>query len=95
MWLVAVSLKQFAKFFLWDACQKTGISDLISIKMQNRQYAAVSRGIEKLVPMPARGEGASLCFAVPDDTGDDQVGIIKRRTERVRQRVAEFSPFMD
>ena len=52
-------------------------------------------GIEKLVRVPARGERAGLRFAVADDGGHDEVGIVERRAVGVTQRVAEFAAFVN
>ena len=51
--------------------------------------------IEKLVRVPARGQGAGLRFAIAHNAGDDQVGIVKRRAKRVRERVAKLAAFVD
>ena len=40
--------------------------------------------IEKFVRVPTGGERAGLRFAIADDTGNEQLGIVKGRTERVR-----------
>ena len=40
--------------------------------------------IEKFVRVPARGERAGLRFAIADDTGNEQIGIVEGRAERVR-----------
>ena len=45
--------------------------------------------------MPARRERPGLRLAVADDAGDDQVGVVERRAERVRERVAELAALVD
>ena len=45
--------------------------------------------------MPARREGAGLRFAVADDRGDDEAGVVIGRAERMAERVAEFAAFVN
>ena len=45
--------------------------------------------------MPARRERAGLGLAVADDARDEQVGVVERRPERVRERVAELAALVD
>ena len=45
--------------------------------------------------MPGRRQRPGLRFAVADDAGDDQIGIVEHRAISVRQRIAEFAAFMD
>ena len=46
--------------------------------------------IEKLVRVPAGRERSGFRFAITDDAGDEQIGIVERRAKGVRQRVAQF-----
>ena len=45
--------------------------------------------------MPGGGGGARLGLAVADDAGDDQVGVVHRRAEGGRQRVAQLAALVD
>ena len=45
--------------------------------------------------MPARRERPGLGFAVADDAGDEQVRVVERRAERVREGVAELAALVD
>ena len=63
--------------------------------MENGKHGAVARGIEKLVAVPGGGHGAGFGFAVADDAGDDEVGIIECGAEGVGEAVAEFAAFVD
>ncbi len=45
--------------------------------------------------MPARRQRTCLRFAVADDTGDDEVGIVERRAVSVRDRIAEFAALVN
>lgn len=66
-----------------------GVGDLVAVEMQDRQHRAVMRGIQKLVRMPGRRERPGFGFAVTDDAGDNQVGIVERGAIGMDQRVAE------
>ncbi|MPN60009.1 hypothetical protein SDC9_207732 [bioreactor metagenome] len=63
--------------------------------MQNGQHRAVMHRIEKLVRVPACGERAGLRFPIADDAGDEQVGIVKRRPECVRERITQFAALVN
>ncbi len=63
--------------------------------MQDRQHRAVGRRIEKLVGMPGRGQRPGLRLAVADDAGDDQIGIVEHRPERMAERIAQLAAFVD
>ena len=45
--------------------------------------------------MPARRERPGLGLAVADDAGDEEIGVVERRPERVRQRIAELAALVD
>src|ERR1700677_5322460 len=45
--------------------------------------------------MPARREWSRLRFAVTDDGGDDEVGVVEGRAEGVRKRVTKLAALMD
>ena len=45
--------------------------------------------------MPAGGKRSGFRFAVADDARDDQIGIVERRAEGVRQRIAQFSALVN
>lgn len=45
--------------------------------------------------MPAGRKRPGLGLAIPDDTGDDEVGIVERRPKCVGQGIAKLAPFMD
>ena len=45
--------------------------------------------------MPRGSKWSGFRFAVADDTGYDQLGIVECSTERMREAVAEFAAFVD
>ena len=45
--------------------------------------------------MPGGGQRAGLGFAVADDAGDDQVGIVERRAEGVAEAVAQLATLVN
>src|SRR6185437_10056310 len=73
-----------------NARQHGGIGDFISVEMQDGEHGAVGGRIEKLVRVPARGESAGLRFAIADDAGDDEAGIVEGRAVCVDKRVTQF-----
>ena len=69
--------------------------DLVAVQMQDREHGAVADRVEKFIGVPACRQRAGLGFAVADHTRGQQIGIVKHRAERVRQRVTQFAAFMD
>ena len=63
--------------------------------MQDRQDRAIARRVQKLVGMPAGGQGADFRFAVTDDAGDYQVWIVKGGAVGMEQGIAQFAALMD
>ena len=55
----------------------------------------VSTRFARDIARNSRRCGASLCFAVADDTGNDQVRIIHDRTKGHGQCIPQFTPFVD
>jgi hypothetical protein len=51
--------------------------------MQDRQHGAVGDRVEKFVGLPRGRQRAGFRFTVADNAGDDQIGIVERRTESV------------
>ena len=45
--------------------------------------------------MPARRQRAGFCFTIADDAGNDEVGVVERGTEGMRQGIPQFTAFMD
>ena len=69
--------------------------DFVAIKMQDRQHRTVASGIEEFVRMPTRCQRTGFGFAIANDAGDNQIGIIKRRAISVRQRITQFAAFVN
>lgn len=63
--------------------------------MQDRKDRAVASGIEELVTMPTGGERAGFRLAITDNGSGDKIGVVEDGAERMRQRIAEFSTFVD
>src|SRR6266478_1463207 len=63
--------------------------------MQNRQNRAIARRIQKLARVPACCQRSSFCFAVTDNTTNDQIRIIERGPVSVRDRVTKFAAFVN
>ena len=53
--------------------------------MQDRQHRTVGDRVEKLVGLPGGRQGTRLCFTVADDAGDDEIGIVEHRAERMAE----------
>src|SRR6516162_5506101 len=78
-----------------DAGENAGISNLVAIQVEYRQNHAVGRRVQEFVGMPARGERPSLRFAIADDAGNDQIGVVERCSVGMREGVAELAAFVN
>ena len=92
---LAVALEQLHELLLGDAGEHGRVRDLVAVQVQDRQHRAVGDRVQELVRVPARRERSGLRLAVADDARDEQVGIVERRAERVRERVAELAALVD
>ena len=63
--------------------------------MQEGQHRAIVRRIEKLVGMPRSGERPGFRLAIADNAGDDEIGIIEHRPERMAQRIAQLAALVN
>ena len=78
-----------------DAGENRWVGDLVAVEVQDGQDRAVGGGVEEFVGVPGGGEGAGLGFAIADDAGDDQIGIIENRAEGMADRVAKLAAFVN
>ena len=93
--VVAVPDHQRAQLLLRDAVQHGRVGDLVAVEVQDGQHHAVLGGIDELVGVPAGGQRPGFRFAVADDRGDEQAGVVERSAVGVGQRVAQFAALVD
>src|SRR4051812_42603792 len=82
------------EFFVTDTRQQRWVVYFVAVEIENRQHRAVTNWIEKLVDVPRSCERARFRLAISHDGGNNQFGIIKRRTARVRQDVTQSPSLM-
>ncbi len=82
---VAVPLHELEQLRLGDPRQHRRVGDLVPVEVQDGQDRAVPGRVEKLVGVPAGGQGGGLRLAVPDDAGDHQAGVVERGAVGVGQ----------
>ena len=90
-----VAAEQLFQFLVLDAGQDGRVGNLVAVEMQDRQHRAVGGRIEKLVGMPRRGQRSGFRLAIADDAGDDEIGIVEHRPERMAERIAQLAAFVD
>src|SRR5208283_722821 len=95
IWFVTVTNEQAMQLLRRYACENGGISDLVAVQMQNRQHRAVANRVEKFVRVPGSRQRPGLRLTVADYRDHEQVGIIERRTESMREAVTELAALMD
>ena len=70
-------------------------ADLVAVEVEDREHRAVPRGVQETDPLPRALQGGGLRFAIADDRDDDQIGVVERRAERVREDVPELSTLVN
>ena len=78
-----------------DARQHGGVADLVAVQVQDRQHRAVADRVEQLVGLPCGRQRSRFRLAVADDAGDDQIGIVERRSEGMAERVAQLTALVN
>src|SRR5262249_55323283 len=68
---VAIAVKEIFAFFVADAREQSGIVNLVTVEIENRQDRAVSERIEKLIDVPGSRQRSGLGFTVTDYGSDD------------------------
>ena len=93
--LVAITREQTRQLFPTDAREYCRTGDFVAVEMQDRQYSSVRAGVEKFVGMPRRGQRPGLCFSIPNHAAGDEIGIVKHRAIRMKQRIAQLTTFVN
>ncbi len=93
--LIPVTSQQIRQFVFGDARQHRWPRDLVPVQVQNGDYRAIERRIQKLVGMPTGGQRAGLGFTIANDAAGKQVGIVENRAIGVQQRVPQFAALVD
>jgi len=91
----AAAAQKLRQFLMLNAGQHSGVADFVAVEMQDRQHGPVAGRVEQLVGLPGRRQGAGFRFAVADDAGDDQLGIVESGPEGVAERIAQLAAFVN
>ena len=78
-----------------DAGQDGRVADFIAIEVQDRKHSSVGDRVEEFVGLPCGRQGARFRFAVADDAGDDQIGIVERSPEGMAKRVPQLASLVN
>ena len=92
---VAVTFEHASELFVVVAPEHGRPRNFVAVQMKDRQHRAVTRRIQKLNAFPSAFERRRFRLAVADHARDDEIGIIKRRAERMHQRITELAAFVD
>src|SRR5207245_10663719 len=93
--ILAVRCVESGQIIVGHTPSHGGVSDLVAIEVKDGQHSPITPRIHELVRMPACGEGSGLGFAVTDYAADEQVGIVERRAVGMRNRITQFTAFMN
>jgi hypothetical protein len=91
----AAAAQELLQFLVLDAGEDGRVADLVAVEVQDRQHGAVGDRVEQLVGLPRGRQRPGFRFAVADDAGDDQIGVVERRPEGVAERIAQLAAFVD
>jgi hypothetical protein len=90
-----IAAEQLLQFLVVDAGEDGRVGDLVAVEVQDRQHRAIVDGIEKLVGLPRRCQRTGFRLTVADAAGDDEVGIVEHRPERMTEGIPEFAAFVN
>ena len=93
--LPSVARKEREELVLRNAREHSRVRNLPAVEVQDREHCTVRHRIQELVRMPTRCERAGLGLAVAHDARNDQVGVVERGAEGVRERVPELTALVD
>ena len=91
----AAAAQKLLQLLMLDAGQDGRVADLVAVEMQDRQHGAIGDRIEKLVGLPGGRQRTRFRFAVADDAGDDQIGIVERGPEGMAERISQLAAFVN
>src|SRR5262249_27593817 len=86
---------EFLQLLFGDAGKEAGVSDFVTVQMQDRQHAAIAGRVQELVAVPTGRQRACLGFAVADNAGYDEVVIIERGPVGMTKCVAQLASLVD
>ena len=91
----SVPTQQLIQLFMADARKQCRVGDFIAVEMQDGQHRPIRRWMNEFIRMPSGGQRPGFGFTITDHAGDDELWIIKYRTERMAQRVSQLAAFVD
>ena len=91
----AAASYKLLQFLMLDASQNGWVADLIAIEVEDWQHSSISNGIEKFIGLPGSGQRAGFRFAITDDTGNNQTGIIEGGPKSMTKRISQLTTFMN
>ena len=60
-------------------------ADLVTVEVKDREYDPIGKRVEKFIRLPGGRQRACFRFSVPDNAGNDQIGIIEYCSARMTQ----------
>src|ERR1700677_2368337 len=91
----AAATQELLQLLRLDPGKHGRVTDLVPIQVKDRQHYPICDGVEKLVGLPRRGQGACFRLAVTDNAGDDQPGIVKSSSKGMTERIPQFPALVD
>src|ERR1035438_8304550 len=92
--LVATSAVQSLQICVTGASLCGWTRNLVAVEVKNGKDCTVSHRVEEVDGLPTAFKRTGLGFAVTDDAGDNQVGIVESGAECMDQRVAKLAALM-
>ena len=92
--VVAVPGEEATELLVRFAPQHGGAGDLVPVEVEDRQHRSVVDRVQEAHALPRAFERSGLGLAVTDHRDHDEIGVVERRAERVREHVAELAAFV-
>src|SRR5579871_5192209 len=91
----SAAAEKLIQFLAGNPGEDGRVGNLVAVEMQDRQDRAVGDWIEELVGMPRRGERPGFRLAIADDAGNEEIGIVEHRSERMAEGIAQLPALVD
>ena len=93
--LVAVAGEQVSQGLVAHAPKQGGAGEFVAIDVQNRQHRPRRSRVEVIIGMPGSSQRTGFGFAIANDAGHQQVGVVEGGSIGMGEAIAQFAPLLN
>jgi hypothetical protein len=95
VWGPAIPEEELLELLVTDSCEDGRIVDLVSVEVEYWEDGTISDRIEEFGAVPTSSKRTRLSLSISNHCQRDQIGVIKDRSEGVRNRVTKLSSLVN